>query len=69
MPKKAQAEKMLKITYVKSAIGNTERHKGTIRALGLTKLGQSVIQKDTPSLRGMLRKVNHLVTVEEQVEE
>ena len=60
---------MIKITYVRSAIGNTERHKATIRALGLRKMGQSVVQEDNPTIRGMLRKVNHLVTVEEQVEE
>jgi large subunit ribosomal protein L30 len=60
---------MIKITYVRSAIGNTERHKATIRALGLRKLGQFVVQEDNPTIRGMLRKVNHLVTVEEQVEE
>ncbi|MAT43924.1 MAG: 50S ribosomal protein L30 [Anaerolineaceae bacterium] len=69
MPKKANAKKMIKITYVRSAIGNTERHKATIRALGLRKLGQFVVQEDSPTIRGMLRKVNHLVTVEEQVEE
>ena len=69
MPKKASSKKMLKITYVRSAIGNTEKHKDTIRALGLRKLGQTVVQADTPTIRGMLRKVNHLVIVEEQVEE
>lgn len=69
MPKKVKAKKMIKITYVRSSIGNTERHKATIRALGLRKLGQSVVQEDNPTIRGMLRKVNHLVTVEEQVEE
>ncbi len=68
MPKKTNAKKMIKITYVRSSIGNTERHKATIRALGLHKLGQSVVQEDNSTIRGMLRKVNHLVTVEEQVE-
>ncbi len=58
-------EKKLRITYVKSAIGYSERHKATIRALGLRKLHQSVIHKDTPVVRGMLLKVNHLVKVEE----
>ncbi len=71
MPKKKVEEKkkMLRITLVKSAIGYSERHKATVRALGLRKLHQMVVQEDTPTLRGMLSKVNHLVLVEEQVEE
>jgi large subunit ribosomal protein L30 len=56
---------MLKITLVRSPIGNTERHKATIRALGLRKIGQSVEQKDSPTVRGMISKVNHLIQVEE----
>jgi large subunit ribosomal protein L30 len=58
-------DKMLKITLVRSPIGNTERHKATIRALGLRKIGQSVEQKDSPTVRGMIAKVNHLIKVEE----
>jgi large subunit ribosomal protein L30 len=70
MPKKAAAKKkMLRITLVKSAIGYSERHKATVRALGLRKMNQSVVQEDNPTIRGMLSKVNHLVLVEEQVEE
>ena len=70
MPKKAAAKKkMLRITLVKSAIGYSERHKATVRALGLRKMNQTVIQEDTPTIRGMLSKVNHLVLIEEQVEE
>ncbi|MEW6503242.1 MAG: 50S ribosomal protein L30 [Chloroflexota bacterium] len=60
---------MLRITWVKSAIGYSEQHKATIRALGLRRLNQTVIHEDTPTLRGMLRKVNHLVKIEEQVEQ
>ena len=60
------ADKKLKITYVKSAIGYPQRHKDTVRALGLRKLGQSVEHKDTPVIRGMVHKVAHLVDVEEQ---
>ncbi|MEJ5314849.1 MAG: 50S ribosomal protein L30 [Anaerolinea sp.] len=56
---------MLKITLVKSPIGYSERHKATVRALGLRKMHQSVVHPDSPSLRGMLLKVNHLVKVEE----
>ena len=60
------ADKKLKVTYVKSAIGYPQRHKDTVRALGLRKLGQSVEHKDTPVIRGMVHKVAHLVEVEEQ---
>ena len=62
----AKKEKILKITLVRSPIGNTERHKATIRALGLRKIGQTVEQKDSLVVRGMLAKVNHLVQVENQ---
>jgi large subunit ribosomal protein L30 len=58
--------KVVRITLVKSAIGYSVRHKATIRALGLRKMHQTVEQADTPSLRGMLRLVAHLVQVEEQ---
>jgi large subunit ribosomal protein L30 len=61
----AKKEKILKITLVRSPIGNTETHKATVRALGLHRIGQTVEQKDTSSVRGMLSKVNHLVKVEE----
>jgi large subunit ribosomal protein L30 len=63
-----QTSKMLKITLVRSPIGNTERHKATLRALGLHKLGQEVEKKDSPTIRGMLSKVNHLVKIEAQEE-
>ena len=54
MPKKAAAKKkMLRITLVKSAIGYSERHKATVRALGLRKMNQSVVQEDNPTIRGM----------------
>ncbi len=69
MPKKKETKKMLKITLVKSAIGYSETHKATVRALGLRKMNQSVIQEDNPTIRGMLSKVNHLVLIEEQVQE
>jgi large subunit ribosomal protein L30 len=69
MPKKKETKKMLKITLVKSAIGYSETHKATVRALGLRKMNQTVIQEDNPTIRGMLSKVNHLVVIEEQVQE
>ncbi len=67
MPKKkTETRKMLRITLVKSSIGYSEQHKATIRALGLRRMNQSVVHADTPALQGMLRKVNHLVLIEEQ---
>lgn len=69
MPKVKESPKlMLRITLVRSAIGYSQRHKDTVRALGLRRLHQTVIQEDNPTIRGMLRKVNHLVKIEEQVE-
>ena len=61
----AAPTKMLRITLLHSAIGYSERHKATVRALGLRKLHQTVTLLDSPSLRGMLLKVNHLVKIEE----
>ena len=54
----------LRITQVRSQIGQSERHRGTLRALGLGKIGRTVEQEDSPVLAGMLRKVRHLVRVE-----
>jgi large subunit ribosomal protein L30 len=58
--------KKLRITYVKSVIGYTEKQKATIRALGFRKLNQTVEHGDTADIRGMINKVSHLVTVEEE---
>ena len=55
----------VKITQVRSKIGQSERHRGTLRALGLGKIGKTVEHDDGPVLAGMLRKVRHLVRVEE----
>jgi large subunit ribosomal protein L30 len=57
--------RVLRITLVRSPLGFSQRHKGTVRALGLRKLHQTVEQADTPQLRGMLAKVARLVKVEE----
>jgi len=54
----------LKITQIKSGVGQSYRHGGTLRALGLGKIGRTAKHKDSPELRGMLRHVNHLVRVE-----
>ena len=55
----------LRITQVRSQIGQSERHRGTLRALGLGRIGRTVEQEESPVLAGMLRKVKHLVKVEE----
>jgi len=54
----------LKITQTRSSIGQSARHRGTLRALGLGKIGRSVEHKETPELAGQLRHVAHLVKVE-----
>jgi large subunit ribosomal protein L30 len=56
----------LKITQVRSGIGQTDRHLGTLRALGLGKIGRSAEHADSPQLQGQLRQIRHLVTVEEE---
>ena len=55
----------LRITQVRSQIGETQRHRGTLRALGLGKIGRTVERKDSPETLGMLRKVRHLVRIDE----
>jgi large subunit ribosomal protein L30 len=55
----------VKITQVRSEIGQSRRHRGTLRALGLGRIGRSVERPDTPEVAGMLRKVRHLVKVEQ----
>jgi large subunit ribosomal protein L30 len=55
----------VRITQVRSAIGQTDKHRGTLRALGLRKIGQSVEHDDGPVVAGMLRKVRHLVKVDD----
>ncbi len=55
----------LKITQVRSQIGETQKHRGTLRALGLGRIGRSVEREESPQVAGMLRKVSHLVRVEE----
>jgi large subunit ribosomal protein L30 len=55
----------LRVTWVKSGINQKADQRRTIRALGLRRLGQTVEHDDTPSIRGMITKVRHLVAVEE----
>jgi large subunit ribosomal protein L30 len=56
----------VRVTQVRSKIGQSERHRGTLRALGLGKIGRSAEHEESPQLAGMLRKVRHLVKVEEE---
>ncbi|MFP3882652.1 MAG: 50S ribosomal protein L30 [Actinomycetota bacterium] len=58
-------QKSLKITLVRSIIGEKPKVRATVDALGLKRIHQTVEQVDSPSVRGMLEKVNHLVEVEE----
>ena len=55
----------VRITQIRSQIGQSEKHRGTLRALGLGKIGRTAEQERTPVVEGMLRKVNHLVKVED----
>jgi len=57
--------KKLKITLIRSLIGYKQDQRATVRALGLGKIGTSVVQEDNPTIRGMIHKVRHLVKVEE----
>jgi len=63
--KKAAPSKTLKVTQVKSAIGTPADQKATVRALGLKRINHSVEHADTPTVRGMIFKVKHLIKVEE----
>ncbi len=64
--KKSSKPKIIRVTLVRSAVGYSKEHKATIRALGFKRLHQSVEHTDSPTLRGMLYKVAHLVVVEEK---
>jgi large subunit ribosomal protein L30 len=55
----------IRVTQVRSAIGQTGKHRGTLRALGLGRIGKTAEHEEGPVLAGMLRKVRHLVKVED----
>ena len=55
----------LKVTQIKSGIGTKPKHRGTLRALGLGRIGKTNTLPDRPEIRGMIAKVPHLITVEE----
>ncbi len=66
MPKKKEeTPKIVRITLVRSPIGYSERQKATVRALGLRRINQTVEHQDSPTLRGMIAKIAHLIDVEE----
>jgi large subunit ribosomal protein L30 len=58
------SERMVKVTLRRSAIGTSPRQRETLRGLGLSRVGRSVILKDSPAVRGMVRRVSHLVETE-----
>ena len=61
------ADKKIKVTLVKSIIGTKQDHRATVRGLGLRKLNSSSELEDTPAVRGMIHKVQHLVDFKEGV--
>jgi large subunit ribosomal protein L30 len=65
MPKQKTGDKTVRVTLVRSPIGYTKDQKKTVLALGLRRMHQTVEHQDNPALRGMIRKVVHLLRVEE----
>ena len=65
MPKQETGDKIVRVTLVRSPIGYTKDQKRTVLALGLRRIRQTVEHKDNPAVRGMIRKIIHLVQVEE----
>jgi large subunit ribosomal protein L30 len=61
--------KTIKITQIKSALGRAPRHRRTVRALGLKRIGDSAVQPDNPAIRGMIATVGYLLKVEESSHE
>ena len=58
--------KKLRIQQVRSAIGRKQDQKNTLTALGIRKMGQVVVHDDTPQIRGMIKKITHLLTVTQE---
>ncbi|MFO7306316.1 MAG: 50S ribosomal protein L30 [Gammaproteobacteria bacterium] len=59
-------EKTIKVTLVKSVNGQIAKHRATVRGLGLRRIRDTVVLRDTPEIRGMIRSSRHLLKVEEQ---
>lgn len=64
MSKEQSGDKVVRVTLVRSPIGYTKDQRATARALGLRRLHQTMEHKDTPTVRGMIQKIIHLVEVE-----
>lgn len=62
---KSKKPKMLRIKQVRSGVGRQAKHRRTLRALGIKRHQQSVLQEDTPAIRGMIRQVSYLLDVHE----
>ena len=60
------AKKTFKVTQVKSSIGRLKNHKGCLTGLGLRRIGHTVEVEDTPSVRGMINKISHMVEIIEE---
>lgn len=58
-------DKEIKVTQVRSTIGRVPKHRRTVKALGLKRIGHTVVHKDVPAVRGMINSVSYLVKVEE----
>jgi len=58
-------QKMLRITQVRSGVGRVEKHRRTLRALGLKRHQQSVVHEDNPAIQGMIAQVGYLLDVQE----
>jgi large subunit ribosomal protein L30 len=65
MPKQETGDKTVRVTLVRSPIGYTKDQKKTVLALGLRRMHQTVEHQDNPAIRGMIRKIIHLLRVEE----
>jgi large subunit ribosomal protein L30 len=65
MPKAQTSDRVIRVTLVRSPIGYTKDQRATARALGLRRMHQTVEHKDTPTVRGMIQKIIHLVQVAE----
>ena len=59
----------LKVTLVKSMIGRPEKHRKVLQGMGLTKINKCVFLKESPAVRGMIKKVSHLIQAEEIINE
>ena len=67
-PKNSDTTKTITVRQVRSAIGNKPKNRGTLRALGLRKIGDTNILPDRPEIRGMIARIPHLIEVSESTE-